>query len=51
MRNLLNYIICLPLGILMSGPFAIVGTCLGFLIGSSFGFVICMAAFKVGWFH
>jgi hypothetical protein len=38
MKQFLNFILCLPIGILMSGPFAIAGTILGLIIGFLIGY-------------
>jgi hypothetical protein len=40
-KEALSFLLVLPLGILMSGPFAVAGTILGFLIGLLVGLALC----------
>jgi uncharacterized membrane protein len=40
MKNLLGWIIVLPYGVIMSGPFAIGGTIVGTIIGIVIGLLI-----------
>lgn len=40
MKNFWNCIVMFPLGLAMSGPFAIAGTVLGLLVGFLIGFFV-----------